>query len=405
MDGTITVSFQDVSLEDALSSILKANGLDYAVENGVFRVGAGDHFSNTGEDLKTETIALRYASAIDLKTQLQPLLSTRGSVIADERTNTLTVKDMSANLDQLHRTIASVDLKDQQVLIEAKIIEASRDFSRDLGVQWAANSDGTNRVDVSGLTPVGTSEQGNPLNQNLGLANPLAGIGLSLGRLAGGTNLELQIQAAEQQGKVRIISSPSIVTTNGKAAKIRSGETLLIRNTNGLNIATGATATTTTGSTVQEIETGIELNVTPQISLERHIKMVVEALTSQADFSRAIDGIPVILDNRATTTVLIKDTETTVIGGLVQNNKSTTKRGVPYLSKVPLFGNLFKSKSRRDNESELILFIKPTILDDSNAPLPVATPPILAPTALETTITGQAIETLQEAQKKSKSKY
>ena len=89
----------------------------------------------------------------------------------------------------------------------------------------------------------------------------------------------------------------------------------------------------------------------------------------------------------------------------MQNNKSTTKRGVPYLSKVPLFGNLFKSKSRRDNESELILFIKPTILDDSNAPLPVATPPILAPTALETTITGQAIETLQEAQKKSKSKY
>lgn len=412
--GTVTVSFQGVSVEDAVVSILKVNGLDYASENGVLRIGKGDLFVGTGEDLKTESFSLRYATASELREQAVGLLSGRGSSISDDRTNTLIVKDISANLDQVRRLVSEVDVQDQQVLIEAKIIEASRDFSRDLGVQWGVNSDGTNDFDVSGLTPVGTSQGQNPLSQNLGFPAPTSGIGLTLGRLAGGTSIELQLQAAEQRGKARIISSPSIVTTNGQAAHIRSGQTLLIRTNSGVVISTGGTTTTpTTGtnsgtSNIQEIETGIELNVTPQISLNQHIKMVIEAITSQADFSRQIDGIPVISDNHATTTVLIKDRETTVIGGLVQNNTSTTRRGVPYLSRVPLFGTLFKSKSKRTNDAELLIFIKPTVLGSSRAEVaegsPVYPPAVLEPAALKQSVDGQAAEEAEAAKGARKTK-
>lgn len=413
IEGNVTVSFRGVGVKSAMVSILKANDLDYTVENNVWRVGEGNLFSETGEDLKTETFVLNYASAGALSTQIQSLLSKRGSIIADERTNTITVKDMGATIDQVQSLIASVDRKDRQVLIEAKIIEASRDFSRDLGVQWGVNSDGTNRLDVSGLTGVGTSEQGNPLGQNLGFPKPLSGVGLSLGRLAGGTNVELQIQMAEQKGKARIVSSPSIVTTNGMPANIRSGETLLVRTSSGLTISTGTTTGTAatgtapndTSSAVQQIETGIELNVTPQISSERHIKLLIESTTSQADFSRSVDGMPVILDNRATTTVLIRDQETTVIGGLVQNNTSVRRRGVPGLSKVPLLGGLFRSKSRSVSDSELIIFIKPTILDAREAlpsDSPVKAPDVLEPHAFSQSVAGQAKEEKESTQVKAK---
>lgn len=411
--GMVTVTLEDVTIEDAAVAILKANGLDYAIENGVFRVGKGESFTGSGEDLKAETFMLRYASAKELQTQVKPLLSARGSAIADERTNTLTVKDSQAALDQIHGVIETIDIKDKQVLIEAKIIEASRDFSRDIGIQWGVNSSGNNRVDASGVTVVGQSQGGRPLMQNAAIASPVLGTALTLGRLAGGTRIDIQLQAAEQNGKARIIASPSIVTTNGKIANIRSGETLLIPVNTGVTISasSGTTGTTVpatgttsgTGASVQQISTGIQLNVTPQISLDRHIKMAIEAITSQADFSRLISGVPVLVDNRATTTVMIRDQETTVIGGLVQNNTTLNARGVPYVSHVPLFGNLFKSKSRKKTNSEMIVFIKPTILDDTAIASPVASPPSLEPTALQRSVAHQAEEAaLEEAEAKPK---
>lgn len=356
--GVVNVDFDTVHVMDAINSIIRANDLDYAVERGVLRVGKTGQFTNTGEDLKTETLRLKFATAKDLTGKVQTLLTERGSVLADERTNSLVVRERIANIENVKRFISDIDIRDAQVLIEARILEATRDFSRDLGIQWGINTSG-NRVNVVGINAVGQSDSNRNLNVNLPAANPTSGIGLLVGTLAGGTNLDVQITAAEKKGDARIISEPSIVTSNGVPARIRSGETLLIKTTGDLNIGT---ATTTGDTGLHQIDTGVQLMVTPQISGNNFIKLKIAAETSQADFSRQVDNIPVIVDNTASTEVLVLDGQTTVIGGLSKFLGSETTKEVPFFSKIPVLGNLFKSKSRSKTNSELMIFIRPIIV-------------------------------------------
>jgi type IV pilus assembly protein PilQ len=187
--------------------------------------------------------------------------------------------------------------------------------------------------------------------------------GLLIGSFFKKTNLDVQILAAEQRGDVYIISDPSVVTSNGKSANIRSGSTLLIQGSSTVNIGTTTGGTTSAGgSGLQEIKTGVELTVTPQITVDDYVKLDIEAITSEPDFSNAVQGIPSIIDNTATTTVLVRDGETTVIGGLTKYRQDLSKKSVPYLSKIPVFGNLFKSKSKSMRNSELMVFVKPTII-------------------------------------------
>lgn len=359
--GTTTVNFREISIKDAITSIVKVNSLEYTIEGSVIRIGAKDVFHESGEDLRTETFRLRYAVAEDMKTKVEKLLSSRGSILADERTNSLIVRELPSNIGNVKRMIDDVDIKDAQVLIEAKILEATRTFSRNLGIQWGVNTT-SNTVDVTGLADVGTADSTNPLNVNMGTSSPTSGLGLLIGQLAGGTNIDIQISAAERRGDVYIISDPSIVTSNGNAAHIRSGDTLLIQSTGDINIGTEGGTSTTGGSGLQEIKTGIELNVTPHISIDDLLKLEIEAITSQPDFTRAIQGIPVVVENTADTIVLVKDGETTVIGGLSRYNDTLTKRNVPFFSRIPLLGNLFKAKDRSKQNTELMIFIKPTIV-------------------------------------------
>lgn len=356
--GVVNVAFDDVSIMDAINSIVRANGLDYAVERGVMRVGKTGQFTTTGEDLKTETLRLKFATAADLVDKVKTLLTDRGSVLADERTNSIVVRERMANIENVKRFIQDIDVRDSQVLIEAKIVEATRDFSRSLGIQWGVNS-GANRVNVVGIDAVGTSDSGRPLNVDLPANAPTSGLGLLIGTLAGGTNIDIQLTAAEQKGDARVISEPSIVTSNGVTAKIRSGETLLIKTTGDLNI--GST-TATAGSGLHQIETGVELGVTPQISGESYVKLKIAAVTSQPDFSREVEGIPVIVDNTASTEVLVINGQTTVIGGLFKFTGSDTIKRVPFFSQIPLLGNAFKSRSKAKRNTELMIFIKPSVL-------------------------------------------
>lgn len=356
--GVVNVNFREVNVLDAINSIIRANELDYAIERDVLRVGKTGQFTNTGEDLKTETVRLKFATAADLVEKVQVLLTERGSVLADERTNSLVVRERLANIDNVKRFLTDVDVRDAQVLIEAKIVEATRDFSRNLGVQWGVNS-GANKVNVVGIQAVGQADSGRNLEVNLPAANPTSGIGLLIGTLAGGTNIDFQITAAEQKGDAKVISEPSIVTSNGVAARIRSGETLLIKTTGDLNIGS---ATTSGDTGLHEIETGVELNVTPQISSNGLVKLKIIAATSQPDFSREVEGIPVIIDNTASTEVLVLDGQTTVIGGLFKFTGSDTVRRVPFFSKIPVLGNLFKSRAKAKRNTELMIFIKPTLV-------------------------------------------
>lgn len=366
--GLVSTSFESTSIQDAINSITKANGLDYAVERGIWRIGKQDTFTTAGEDLKTETIRLKYASAKELTPKVKELLTDRGSVLADERTNSLVIKERPANIDNVQRFLQDIDIRDAQVLIEAKIVEATRDFSRNLGVQWGVTTTG-NRANVSGLSNVGTSDGDRSLMQNLpmpttpGVTGPTSGLGMIIGSLAGGTTIDLQISAAEQKGNLDIISEPTIVTSNGVSASIRSGETIYIKTTGDISIgAAGGSSTTGGSSGLQQVETGIELTVVPQISVDNYIKLSISAKTSQLDFTRTVDSIPVVIDSNANTSVVVKDGETTVIGGLAKMTGSRTRRNVPGFSKIPLLGNLFKSRAKYNQNKELMIFIKPTII-------------------------------------------
>lgn len=361
LDGTVDVSFRSVQIEDALNAIIRSNALEYAIEGNVVRIAKSEQFKDSGEDLKTETFRLRFASAKDMSSKVQTLLSTRGSVIADDRTNSITVRELPGNIDKVQRFIDDVDIKDAQVLIESKILEATRRFTQSLGIQWGANrgADGSS-FRFGGVTAVGQSDAGRNLNVNINTpSTPTSG--LMIGSLFKGVNLDIQLLAAERRGDIYVVSDPSIVTSNGKSANIRSGATLLIQSSGSVNIGTSGSSTSAGGG-IEEKKTGVELTVTPQITIHDYVKMEIVATTSTPDYTRQVQGIPVILDNTATTTVLVKDGETTVIGGLSRYSDQFNKSRVPYLSQIPVMGNLFKGRHKEMENAELMVFIKPTII-------------------------------------------
>ncbi len=359
--GRVSLSFQETEPIEALRSVLRVNGYEYAVESGILRIGHSEAFAG-GTDLRTQNFHLKYATAKDLVSQVKLLISDRGSVAADDRTNTLTVKDRDPIVTNISTLVTTVDKKDEQVQIEARIVNASKNFSRTVGISWGVSGQSGN-TRVTGLKDVGlNSVNGGPLNVNLGAAGPTSGIGLVVGSVTG-SNLEAQLTASEQKGDIEILSKPSVITLNNMPAKIRSGTKIYVKSTS--NISVGAPAgTTASGATagLQEINTGIELTVTPQISIDHFIKMKIDAVESEADFSHTVDGIPSVIDNAASTTVIMRDGETTVIGGLTRQKTSKEKKGVPGLQNIPIMGYLFQSRTRSKSAGELMIFITPKIV-------------------------------------------
>lgn len=316
--------------------------------------------------MRTEHYRLKYATANDMVNKVKPLLSDRGSVIADERTNMLTVKDRDPVVTGISSLVAMVDKRDKQVKIEARIVDATRSFSRALGIQWGvAGQSGSGNVTVAGISDVGRIVgTGTPLNVNLGAENPTSGLGLIIGNIAGALDIEAQLTAAEEKGDIHILSRPSVTTLNNMPAKIRSGTKIYVKSTSSISLgAAGGTAATGGTGGLQEIDTGITLTVTPQISIDDYIKMKIEAEESEADFSRTVDGIPAVIDNNASTTVILRDGETTIIGGLYKEKDTREKRSVPGFSRVPVFGALFQSKTKTKSTNELMIFITPKITD------------------------------------------
>ncbi len=361
LSGRVTVSFEAIDIMEAIRSILRVNGYEYANESGVIRIGKPDSFVG-GTDLRAESYRLKYATAKDLVEKVKLLLSDRGSVISDDRTNTLTVKDRDAIVSTISNLIGQIDRRDQQVQIEARIVDASKNFSRAIGIQWGFSGRSGN-MQMGGSNAVGTSATtSNPLNVNLGAASPTSGLGLIMGNIAGSLDIEGQLTAAESNGDIHILSKPSVTTLNNIAAKIRSGTKIYVKSTSSINVGTTGGAASAGSAALQEIDTGIELTVTPQISSDRFIRMRIDAVESEADFSRTVDGIPSVIDNTASTSVILKDGETTVIGGMYRVKSTKEKRGVPGLQSVPVMGLLFQSKVRTKEDRELMIFITPRII-------------------------------------------
>jgi type IV pilus assembly protein PilQ len=297
--------------------------------------------------------------------------------------NALVIRDLSLNLDRAARLLKDLDVKMPQVLIEAKIVEVSTNYIRELGVQWggqytSASHQGT--TIASGGTTAGSGAaigstlfypqtggiglSGNAYAVNLP-ANVGAGsggaLGLSFGKLGGKLALDLQLSAMQTTGNGKILSSPKVMTMNNKEARISSGTDIPIRTVS-------STANTIGGSTntasVQMISASLALSAVPTITNDNRIAMTIKVEKSEPDFSHQVDGIPTIAKRDATSEVVMSNGETIVLGGILTKSEGESESGVPLLSKIPILGWLFKKKSTFENQSELMIFITTTIMSE-----------------------------------------
>jgi len=355
VSGKVSVSFKDIPFRDALEIIIKANGLTYTIQNNVFWVGKKVDFS---DEMAIETVKLNYADPAIAVPQLKGILSADGVAYSDARTNSVILRDLPKNIIRARTLLKSVDAPAAQVLIEARIVEASSTFSKQLGIQWGgAYNSGSDSV--TGGQSLSTSTGGRSFAVNLPVASPTSGIGIIIGSLSSKLTLDLELTAAESKGDLKIVSRPRIATINNKAAKIHSGTTYRVKSSE----TTSTDTTTTSSSGLEEISTGIDLTVTPQISDDGFVLLNISTEKSEADFSRTVDGIPGVTEKSASTYVLVRDGDTVVIGGLYRSVESGTDSSVPYLSEIPVIGPiLFKSKSKELQNEELLVFITPSIL-------------------------------------------
>ncbi len=380
--GKVTLSFTSVTLADAMNAILKTGEWAKIEEEGITRIVKSSIQDSSG-DLVTRLLPIQYANAKDLQTGIKELLSKKGSATFDERTNTLIVRDISSSVEWITALVKQLDSRTPQVMIEARIVEASTTFTREIGVQWGGSYTGQsgNRVTTvhGGATKqLSTDTFAQALTGGIGLSGgPFAvnlpaavgrgeggALGISFGNIADTVRLDLQLSALEDSGKGRILSTPRVLTLDNKEAKISSGTEILIPTT------TIVTAGTTTGGGAVNAPTGVEtinakleLAVTPHVTPNREIVMYVKADKKDPDFSRQVQQIPPLNSRTAETHLLVKNGETVVIGGIVTNSSSFAENGVPWLSKIPIVGWFFKKRSTIENQNELLVFITPTIYE------------------------------------------
>jgi type IV pilus assembly protein PilQ len=321
-------------------------------------------------ELRVLTRSLSYARAEEVAPLLtRTVLSQRGQIQTDARTNTIIINDLADRLTQATELIATLDQPQPQVEIEARIVQTSRDFARTLGVQWglgarasqalgntlpfAFPNQGSVTGRVGGLqgpaTPDPASDHANTL---VNLAAPAAntGIGLALGAVNGAVNLDVALSALERSGQGRLLSTPRVSTQNNIEAEI----------TQGIQIPIQTVANNTV--TVTFKDAALTLKVTPQITAANTVIMRIQVENASPDFSRAINSIPPIDTQRAITQVLVSDGETTVIGGIYISREQATQDRTPGLHRIPLLGWLFRRDAITDESRELLIFITPRIV-------------------------------------------
>ena len=373
--GKLTLSFREVTFEEALESILKINNLTSFREGDIIRVMKSP-FGEGEADLATKIIPVHFANAKETHESVKTLLTKKGSITVDVRTNALVVRDYTWNMQKIVEVVKELDSKTPQVMIEARIVEVNTNFTRELGVQWGgrafeSGSSGT-------FLATGATRNGAPLTGGVGLSgnNFLVNLPATVGAGAGGAigftignvgltrQLDLQLSAMEDTGRGKILSNPRILTLNNKEAKISSGTEILIPTTSILSTM-ASPGTTTTGSNattgVTTISAKLELTVTPHITPDNQILLHVKTEKKDPDFNRQVQNIPPLSTRTAETNLLVGDNETVAIGGIYTRSESKGEKGVPWLSKIPILGWLFKKELKTDVQNELLIFITPSV--------------------------------------------
>jgi type IV pilus assembly protein PilQ len=381
--GTVTLVLDEVPWDQALDIVLHNNGLTKEIDGNVLRIATQDmlrHEADQRRDLAkaqsdaietvTVTRVLSYAKAdLPMVTMLKKFLSPRGDAYADARSNTLIIRDIPSSIPQIDNLLRQLDRKSQQVEIDARVVQASRTFARELGTQFGFSTplNSTGNTVLGGLAgaagfaspvlhsiaaPFSTvSGTGNsiPLNTNLGATAPTSGITFS----TQGHNyaIDFALSMMESRGVGKVLSEPKGVTQNNEKLTVKQGTQIPIQTTINNTIS------------VQYVDAVLKLEVTPQITSEGTVFLVITVENTQID-----SGIPLIqgtpaLDTQSTETkVLINDGGTVVIGGVVVSNETRSVDQVPLLGSVPLIGNLFKHTTINVSTQELLFFVTPRIL-------------------------------------------
>jgi len=365
VSGSVTVELRNVPWDQALDLILKINGLDYVLENNVLRVAPISKLAaeksakaaffleqERAKPLKTVLKPISYSKASDVAGLLSSdsyLLSSRGSVTTDQRTNTLIIRDVVDRVEGILRLIDSLDLPTPQVVIEGRIVETTRQFSRALGVSWGFSGvmDAAHGNDTGLKFPNSVTADG---RVDLPSGAPL--FGMTFGDILNTFNLDFMLTAAESEGLVRIVSTPRVTTQNLMRASIRSG----------LQIPVQTVANNTV--TVQYVDATLRLEVTPQITAEGTVNLDINIKKQEPVLALAVVGgnnAP-IFTRDAETQLLVRDGGTTVIAGIYQINDQSGEDRVPGLHKIPILGWFFKNKTIDRTHDELLIFITPRIV-------------------------------------------
>jgi len=385
--GNLTIVLDDVPWDQALDIVLKNNDLDKQLDGNVLRLATKETLRKEADENRdlakavaesaevvTTTRVLSYAKATAMAVTLKKFLSSRGDIIADDRSNTLIIRDIPTTLPVMDNLIRQLDRKSQQVEIEARVVEANRSFSREIGTQFGfagANPSrsnvvgGTGSVGTSPITrppspfpqpPIvvssgstGSTGASMPLATNLPATVPTSGIQYAFS--SANFALDMIITAAEQRGVGKLLSKPKVITQNNEKATVKQGTKIPVQ-----------TIVNNTVS-VQFVDAVLELDVTPQITADGTVYMDVTVENDQIDGSiPRVQGIPAIDTQAAETKVTVNDGATVVIGGIIVTQQTTNIQQVPFVGSVPILGNLFKHTTVNSSSQELLFFLTPRIL-------------------------------------------
>ncbi|MCJ7589476.1 MAG: type IV pilus secretin PilQ, partial [Candidatus Aminicenantes bacterium] len=379
--GIVTCDLDSIPWDQALDLILRNLKMGKTIEGNVLRIAPVNVLTREEDELRQireskelagplvhKTVTLSYSKAADVLKLLQTKKSRRGEIIIDDRTNTLIISDVKEKMDLIERLIVVVDTPTPQVSIEARIVEASATFVRNLGIQWGfrgiadpffgnpTSLQFPNKILADGaMIPQGTVTKGigGPLGGyavNLPAPAFNSAIGFSLSNVLDTFRLDLALSALETSGNGKIISCPKVTAQNNQEAEIIQGRQIPVQTVANFTVST------------RYMNAALELKATPQITAEGTIIMNLDIKNNAADFGNLVNGIPPITTQSAKTTVMVPDGGTTVIGGIYRMEDSTTREGVPFLSKIPILGNLFRNFARTKQNRELLIFITPRIM-------------------------------------------
>jgi type IV pilus assembly protein PilQ len=369
--GAVTIRLVDVPWDQALDVVLLTKGLGFIRVGNILRVAPADIIKAEEElrlqerrnkekleDLEVKLLAVNYATVKDMSGLVKRLLTSRGTVNVDKRTNTLIIKDIASVIDEAVALVKAVDTETPQVMIEAKIVEAGLDFARELGSEWAIGAQSLEDP-WGGSTPrqdLGSDNFRFHGDNSIAFSNPItmtptAAVSLGAYLLDEKIDLDVQLRAAESMGQGKVISSPRIVTLDNGEAMIEQGVSIPFQ-------------TFESGDAKLEfIDAVLSLRVVPHITSDRSIIMDIEVTRNAPDDSVPTPtGSPAIAKAEASTETLVKDGQTLVLGGIYTIVKSERSSRVPYLWRIPMLGRAFQSREITDSRKELLIFVTPRIV-------------------------------------------